>query len=257
MSVVGGPWELFTVIVAGISTIAIFSFLIRENWFYRFFEHLYIGIAAGLGLVVPIKNYLWPQVFVPLLGLDIVRYPDGTFSQEYSYYNLLYIPPMLFGLLFYFTYSRRYSWLSKLVIGFLLGMSGGIAFKGFFNEFTPQLVSSFKPLLVFTGLGLDRQVDWMSSFSNTVFVVTLLSVMSYFFFSFKRSGEAARYLNSTGRWLMMVCFGAFFGSTVMARMALLVERLQFLLIDWAEGNRGCNQTEGQGTGRCVPRKPRC
>ena len=30
----------------------------------------------------------------------------------------------------------------------------------------------------------------------------------------------------------MVCFGAFFGSTVMARMALLVERLQFLLIDW-------------------------
>ena len=30
----------------------------------------------------------------------------------------------------------------------------------------------------------------------------------------------------------MVCFGAFFGSTVMARTALLVERVQFLLIDW-------------------------
>ncbi len=30
----------------------------------------------------------------------------------------------------------------------------------------------------------------------------------------------------------MVCFGAFFGSTVMARMALLVERVGFLLIDW-------------------------
>jgi hypothetical protein len=31
---------------------------------------------------------------------------------------------------------------------------------------------------------------------------------------------------------MMIVFGAFFGSTVMARMALLVERVQFLLQDW-------------------------
>jgi hypothetical protein len=31
---------------------------------------------------------------------------------------------------------------------------------------------------------------------------------------------------------MMVCFGAFFGSTVMARMALLVERIGFMTIEW-------------------------
>jgi len=30
----------------------------------------------------------------------------------------------------------------------------------------------------------------------------------------------------------MVCFGAFFGSTVMARLALLVERVQFIAEDW-------------------------
>jgi hypothetical protein len=35
-----------------------------------------------------------------------------------------------------------------------------------------------------------------------------------------------------GRWLMMVAFGAMFGSTVMARMSLLVARLQFLLDKW-------------------------
>jgi hypothetical protein len=228
-----GSWELFTVVVAGISTIAIFTFLIKENWFYRFFEHFYIGIAAGLGLIVPIKNYLWPQVLVPLFGLDIIQYPDGTFSKVYSYYNLLYIPPMLFGLLFYFIYSRRYSWLSKVVIGFLLGMSGGISFKGFFNDMTPQVVSSFKPLVVY----VNGAVDWAASFSNTVFVVTLLSVMYYFFFSFKRSGEGGKKVTVVGRWLMMVCFGAFFGSTVMARMALLVERLQFLLGDWVSALR--------------------
>lgn len=226
-------WELVTVLIAGFATLAIFSFLLGENRFYRFFEHLYIGIAAGLGLVVPIKNYLWPQVLTPLFGLDIVQYPDGTFSKEYNELNLLYIAPMLFGLLFYFVYSKRYAWLSKIVIGFLLGMSGGIAFKGFFNDMTPQFVSSFKPLVVF----VDGTIDWWASFSNTFFVVTMLSVMYYFFFSFKRSAPSGQKVTMLGRWLMMVCFGAFFGSTVMARMALLVERLQFLLTDWVQALR--------------------
>ena len=31
---------------------------------------------------------------------------------------------------------------------------------------------------------------------------------------------------------MMICFGAFFGSTIMARLSLLVERLGFLMTDW-------------------------
>ncbi len=223
-----GTWELLTVVVAGLSTLAIFSFLVRENGFYRFFEHLYIGIAAGLGLVVPIKNYLWPRVLVPLFGLDIVQYPDGTFSKAYSQLNLLYIPPMLFGLLFYFVYSRRHAWLSKLVINFFLGMSGGLAFKGFFNDMTPQVVGSFKPLVVFS----NGAIDWATSLSNTFFIITMLSVMYYFFFSFKKSAPGGQKVTALGRWLMMVCFGAFFGSTVMARMALLVERLQFLLSDW-------------------------
>ena len=35
-----------------------------------------------------------------------------------------------------------------------------------------------------------------------------------------------------GRWLLMIAFGAIFGSTVMARMALLTYRVWFLLYDW-------------------------
>lgn len=226
----GSNWQIATILVGGFGTLAIFSFLLGENRIYRFVEHLYIGIAAGLGLIVPIKNYIWPQVLVPMLGQDIVKYPDGSLSAEYNALNLLYLLPLLFGCLYYFVYSRKYAWLSKLVIGFTLGMSGGIAFKAFFNEMIPQMSSSFKPLLVFE----QGSVDWFTSFSNCVFVVTLLSVMYYFFFSFKHEGKLARGTSATGRWLMMVCFGAFFGSTVMARMALLVERVQFLLGDWAQ-----------------------
>lgn len=222
-------WELATVLLGGVATLAIFSFLIKENPFYRFFEHVFIGIAAGLGAVIGIKNFLWPQVLEPLLGMDIVQYPDGTFSKAYDPAWLLYILPMLFGLLYYFIYSRRYNWLAKLVIGFSLGASGGLAFKGFFNRTLPQISGSFKPLLVFDSSGFDA---W-GSFENLIFVFTLLAVMYYFFFSFKATSRRLESFALCGRWLLMVCFGAFFGSTVMARLALLVERVQFLWSDWS------------------------
>ena len=221
-------WNTLTILMGGISTLAIYSFLVRENGFYRFFEHLFIGISTGLGIVLGIKNFLWPKVLTPLLGLDLETYPDGTVSGTYAATRLLYLLPMAFGLLYYFIYSKRHGWLAKLVIGFSLGMSGGVAFEGTFNEILPQIFTSFKPLIVIDPTGLN----WAKSLTNLIFVGTLLSVMFYFFFSFRRESKTSGGIALTGRWLLMVCFGAFFGSTVMARMALLVERLQFLIGDW-------------------------
>jgi hypothetical protein len=221
-------WEHLIVFLGGLATLAIFSFLIKENLFYRFFEHLFIGIAAGIGTILAFKNFLWPKVLIPLLGLDIIVFPDGTTSAAYDSRNLLFILPMLFGLLYYFIYSRRYNWLAKLPIGLSLGASAGFAFKGFFNEMMPQIFGSFKPLVVVAEGG----ISWEASLANLLFVFTLLSVMYYFFFSFKPRGVVLQKFSLSGRWLLMICFGAFFGSTVMARMALLVERLQFLIHDW-------------------------
>jgi len=57
--------------------------------------------------------------------------------------------------------------------------------------------------------------------------------MFYFFFTFRRKpGGVVQKISTTGRWMMMGCFGAFFGTTIMARMALLVERLRFFIDDW-------------------------
>lgn len=221
-------WQALNIFIGGVATLAVFSYLIRENQFYRFFEHIFIGIAAGLGLVLGVKNFLWPELLKPMLALDIVVYPDGTWSKPYNPWLLLYAIPMGLGLLYYFIYSERHSWLAKLVIGISLGASGGLAFKGFFNEMLPQIFTSFKPLVVFNESGFD----FGASFSNFVFVVTLLTVMYYFFFAFRAENVLARATNKLGRYLMMVCFGAFFGSTVMARMALLVERLEFLIHEW-------------------------
>ncbi len=218
-----------TLFLGGICTFAVFSFLWRENSIYRFFEHVFIGIATGVGIVLGIKNFLWPQLISPLLGLDIVQYPDGTFSKAYDYKNLWFIASILFGLFYYSIYFPRFSWLARLSIGLALGAGAGLSFKGFFQEMLPQLQSSVVPLIVF---GSDGNLDITKSISNWVFVVTLVSSMYYFFFTFKRGRAGGEAISTTGRWLMMVCFGAFFGSTVMARMAVLVERIQFIISDW-------------------------
>ena len=221
-------FDLLIIIIGGISTLAIFSFLIKENVFYRFFEHLFIGISAALGVILTFKNFLWPKVFYPLFGLDIVTYPDGTISKEYNYELLLLIIPIILGLFYYFIYSKKHAWLAKLVIGLSLGVSGGLAFKGFFNQAIPQIVSSFKPLVVI----LEGSVNYLQSFNNIVFLITLLSVMYYFFFTIKQESKVSKGVSKLGRYLMMICFGAFFGSTIMARLSLLVERLGFLMTDW-------------------------
>jgi hypothetical protein len=221
-------WSLLSILLGGVATIAIFSFLIKENLFYRFFEHLFIGIAAAIGPMLIVRDFLWPEILSPMLGLGVDVYPDGTLSQPYQPLYLLYLIPMAFGSLYYCLYSKRYAWLAKIVIGFSLGVSGALSIKGFFAETVPQLQGSFKPLLVTTNEG----IAWFESFNNSLFVVTLLLVLNYFFFTFGRGESVQAKIAPLGRPLLMVCFGAFFGSTVMARLALLVERVQFVLHDW-------------------------
>ena len=226
-------WTHASVIVGGIATLAIFSFLIKENPFYRFFEHLFIGIAAGLGPMLTIRDFLWPNIIEPMVGANVERFPDGSVIQPYQPLYLLYLIPMAFGCLYYFIYSRRHAWLAKVVIGFTLGASGALAIRGFFSESVPQIAGSFKPLVVFAG----ESVSLFESFNNILFIVTLLLVLNYFFFTLGREGSVQSRLAPAGRPLLMVCFGAFFGSTVMARLALLVERLQFILHDWIDAVR--------------------
>lgn len=260
-------WAWCTTIIGGFFTLGIFSYLWRENRFYRFCEHLFIGIAAGWAPIYVLKNFLWPKIFGPIFVESVERFPDGTpvvsnllASGSAWWVPYLYLPALAFGALYYTIFFKRFSWLARLVIGFSLGASAGLTFKGWFVEMVPQITTSMKPLVVMKSLGEGsaaaemaqaaswwQRIDGVASFNNTVFVAILIAVMSYFFFTFGGRGSAVKVaagaepsvnsrfkqtLTTFGRYAMMVCFGAFFGSTIMARMALLVERVQFLVGDF-------------------------
>ena len=219
--------EWFTVFIAGVGTLAIYSFLWKENPFYRIFEHLYIGVAAGVTTVIATREFFWAQVVKPMIGYDSPIIPIAQYQEPESNLQFYYLIPCAFGLLYYFIFSKKHGWLAQLVIGLGLGASAGMAFQGIFNELMPQVFDSFRPLWI--------PGDLFGTFSNILFTTTLLCTALYFLFTFRATETPAlKAASSTGRWLMMGCFGAFFGSTIMARMALLVDRLRFLLTDWLE-----------------------
>ncbi len=218
--------EWWTIFIGGIATLAIYSFLIKENAFYRFFEHLFIGIATAITTSIAFRTTIWPKFIKPMLGHDVVIFPDGTIGPEYQYqsWTLFYLFPIAIGLLYYCILSKKHAWMAQIPIGIALGHGAGNYFKAFFNQLMPQLYDSFKPLHV-AGEGI--------SLNNLIFITVMLGSFFYFFFTFKRrKGGAVERFSSMGRWMMMGCFGAFFGSTIMARMALLVERVQFFIDKW-------------------------
>lgn len=201
--------EVIATWAGAVCTLGILSVLYRENRIYRFFEHVFIGLAAGYGVFVTWRDILWGDWWKPL-------------AHEGKWY---WIVPPLVALLYYTVYSKKYAWMSRVLIVTLFGLSAGMAFQGFAAQTGPQISSSFKPLW---GHGLSP----LGIFNNLVFMITLACVLIYFFFAFRQDHPAIRQPAKLGRWLLMIAFGATFGSTVMARFSLFIDRMQFLLGNW-------------------------
>jgi hypothetical protein len=204
--------------IGAIGTLALFSLIYRENWLYRLFEHMFIGLAAGYTIKAAWHNVLEPQWWDPMVA-------EGQWPWVFALFG---------GLLFYTIFTRRFNWMSRISIGVLLGFAAGQAFQATANLYIPQIRGSFKPLWVTqsmlpAGSGLTPLGQ---SLNNTLFVVIIVAVMTYFFFSFEQRNRAVQGTARTGRLMLMFAFGAIFGSTVMARMALLIDRVWFLMNGW-------------------------
>jgi hypothetical protein len=215
------PFSLEGAIIwlGAVGTLALYSILYRENPVYRFAEHIFLGLATGFGLYMTWKTILYPMWWTELTA--------G---------NWAWILGLVAGGMYYTIYSKRLSWMSRVVMMTMMGLSAGVTFRGFFGAYMPQIGASFKPLIVTVpaaaGTGTDIGASVFASFTNILFLVCLVSVMSYFFFSFEQKNKAVLGTAHLGRWLMMIAFGAMFGSTVMARLSLFIGRLVFLFQDW-------------------------
>ncbi|MBI3910843.1 MAG: hypothetical protein HY320_07905 [Armatimonadetes bacterium] len=204
--------------LGALATLALYSVLYRENPIYRFAEHIFLGLATAMGLYMTWKTVLYP-----------------TWYKELVAGHWAWILTLVAGGMYYTIYSKRLVWMSRLVMMTMMGLSAGLGFRGFFGTYMKQIGASFKPLVVMQHTaagGVDVGGSVFASFTNILFLATMVCVMTYFFFSFEQKNRPIRRTASAGRWLMMIAFGAMFGSTVMARLSLFIGRLTFLFQDW-------------------------
>lgn len=199
-----------TLWLGAICTFAIFSLLYKENGFYRLFEHIFIGLAAGQGVYVTWSQLIHPRWWVPMTS-------KGQWWWAFA---------LVAGFMFYFIYSKRNAWISRLIFGVFMGIGAGLAFQEFANTYIPMIRGSFKPVIPAPGVAIS------SAANNLIFVLVLITVMAYFFFSIDHRTPVMRRTASLGRWFLMFAFGAMFGATVMSRMALFIGRLDYLVTEW-------------------------
>jgi len=78
---------------------------------------------------------------------------------------------------------------------------------------------------------LLKHRDWSRLFNSLFMWIGVFTGLVYFFFSVEHRGLMGG-VSRVGIGILMITFGASFGYTVMARISLLIGRLQFLFGDW-------------------------
>ena len=226
-----------------VATIGLYSVLYRENKLFRFFEHVFLGLAVGYALVAMWTEVLYDNWWLKLTGAHDAATGHMTQVGYWPYITLLPI-----GFCGYLVFSKKYNWMSRIPIGVILGLWAGQQIQIWFTQYGGQIANSMRPIVPSTtehffkpatsgltgpGLAAINNTTYPSqAIDNVIFLVTLLSVMSYFLFSFEIKSKIIARSQTTGRWLLMIGFGAIFGSTVMMRFALLIDRMSFIWIEF-------------------------
>jgi len=122
--------------------LAIYSYLFKDNPVYRAVVQIFIGLNIGYGVIVNWRDILYPQWWLPMTD----GFKALLFNAPGSKWSALWALVGVLGLFWYFQLSRKYIWLSRIVIGLTVGIGAGLTFKSQFGQNLPQVVDSFRPL---------------------------------------------------------------------------------------------------------------
>ena len=193
-------FEAISNFIAAFFTLCIFSFLYKDNPFYKFAEAMFVGVTMGYSIPLIYFNTFIPFVYRPI----------------FVEHNLWIILPSVLGLFYIFRFNKKLSWLSRYPIVFGMAIVGMGVPLSMHASVLVQMRSAMMPL---------------ETLNAALIFIGTVTILLYFFFSKAHKGVYGKITN-IGIWYMMVGFGASFGYTVMARISLLIGRIQFLLGDW-------------------------
>lgn len=219
-----GPWLAFAL------TLMVFSYLLGDNPLFRIAEHLLVGLALGFAWIVAWHSVIQPRVFAPIGG------DEDLLTRAYTVLGI--VSAALLLLKSRRTSSRLSSTISSIPLAYLFGVGTAVALGGaIFGTLIPQVKAtmqlSFNPgdYLIY----YDPEDVWLPLVEAVFIVLGTVCTLLYFTFTARGQSRLTRLRSrlvqvgaGMGRWFLMFTFGALFGSLVMSRISLLVERVTFL-----------------------------
>ena len=229
-------------------TLCIFSFLYKDNPFYKAAEHLYVGVSAGYVAVISFWQQVQPNMFGRLWPsrvdvddgsiftsvwyaiyeifnfistgfgiLDRSIFPEGGIK-GFDEIRFIYLIPFILGIFMILRLVPKLGWLARWAIAYIVGMAAGLRFYGFLNS---------DILIQIKASAIDFTSDWGTIVNALILFIGTLTGLIYFFYSTEHKGVVGR-LSRIGIYFLMIKFGASFGFAVMGRISLLIGRINDL-----------------------------
>ncbi|MDD2714420.1 MAG: hypothetical protein PHW04_00850 [Candidatus Wallbacteria bacterium] len=192
--------------IGALLTLAIFSFLYKDNIVYRLAEYIFIGVANGYLLTITYFNQVKPNLVDKL-----------------AEHNWWYLIPGILGLMMVARLNKDFAWLSRWPMAYIVGLGSGLAITASVQtDIMAQIYDTLKPIM---------GGDFITNLQNLILIAGVLTSLFYFFFSVEHKG-IYKNVSFVGICFLMIMLGGSFGNTVMARISLLIGRMQFLMERW-------------------------
>jgi hypothetical protein len=193
--------------IAALLTIFAYSIIFKDNPLYKMAEHILVGLSAGYLFIVSL-TYANDQSIQPFFT------GKGLLVAGVS---------LVLGVLVFTKFFKRTVWLSNISIATLVGVATALSLRG---HLTAQLIDQIKASVV--PIASFQPYDL---FNTLLSLLLVASTVAYFLFSVEHKGGVG-VLAKIGRYGMMAAFGAAYGGTVMTRLTIFIQRVQYLLFTW-------------------------
>lgn len=228
-------------------TLSVFSFLYKDNPFYKIAEHVFVGVGTAYfalqyykeGILEPVRDHMTD--IVEVMGEPGATFSLGGYDADPTLAFALRAFAAVLGIMLLSRLFAPNSWAPRWPLAVMVGVYSALKLTG---ETQSKLVLQAKGLMKPLVPANVDQVGWWPdgvalestplflTFANTLVVVGVICALSHFLFTWKR-GRTLGGVSRVGIIVLMITFGSMFGFTVLGRIALLIERVNELF-DFAE-----------------------
>ncbi len=218
-----GTWVAFAL------TLMVYCYLGKEIPFlhaiYRIAVYVFVGVALGYGAIMA-----WHGVLVPRLLRQLGR---GEW---------FYLVPLVFCLLLLSRVRESWRGAGSLTIAFLFGVGTALAVGGaLVGTLIPQVRATFVSLnpAHYQAVATEEGTLPVSYALDALLVVlgTISTLLYFYFTTTSRGGQRlarardgmVQLAAGFGKVFIMFTFGALFASAAISRIALLIDRIRFLI----------------------------